>query len=178
MFQKQKYDGEVQFSDSSSRGESLQTETSLGHRHYGWPIKELSCCSYSKGPNSVMLWVYGASLRWSLEELQPPPSGSSSEVPACVYQVRQCGNRRIDRGHKERIVDLMSFPAHHSKETCLSATDILTNTALLTLSKRSRIWIQWGVFFFFVCNIPASEIIVDVRHLNKDSAWQLFFGEA
>lgn len=150
MFQKQKYDGEVQFSDSSSRGESLQTETSLGHRHYGWPIKELSCCSYSKGPNSVMLWVYGASLRWSLEELQPPPSGSSSEVPACVYQVRQCGNRRIDRGHKERIVDLMSFPARHSKETCLSATDILTNTALLTLSKRSRIWIQWGVFVFFL----------------------------
>lgn len=28
MFQKQKYDGEVQFGDSSSRGESLQTETS------------------------------------------------------------------------------------------------------------------------------------------------------
>lgn len=152
MFQKQKYDGEVQFSDSSSRGESLQTETSLGHRHYGWPIKELSCCSYSKGPNSVMLWVYGASLRWSLEELQPPPSGSSSEVPACVYQVRQCG--RIDRGHKERIVDLMSFPARHSKETCLSATDILTNTALLTLSKRSRIWIQWGVFFLSVTSQP------------------------
>lgn len=149
MFQKQKY-GEVQFSDSSSRGESLQTETSLGHRHYGWPIKELSCCSYSKGPNSVMLWVYGASLRWSLEELQPPPSGSSSEVPACVYQVRQCGNRRIDRGHKERIVDLMSFPAHHSKETCLSATDILTKTLHSSHWAKDPESGSNGVFFFFL----------------------------
>lgn len=67
---------------------------------------------------------------------------------------------------QREFVDLMSFPARHSKEACLSATDILTNTP----HTEQKIQNLDPMGCFFVCNIPASEIIVDVRHLNKDSA--------